>query len=137
MAMDFPIPTKPEEFTVFVFFLKFHPLSAGLYFSYLVNKNSLVLKPISVENLDSTIEYSNIETQLEGGLIEDKGSFLKYDKIVFQGFLKEIKRGRCNLIKFGGEYFDNFNPLTLFIILLILFNKWQTSDGGIVDLLPL
>lgn len=136
-TFDNPLATRIDEFAVFVLFLKYYPLSAGLYFSYLVNKYELVVNPIEIVNLDFLDGNSNTGTQLQEGLIEDKGPYLKYDQVVFQSFLNEIKNNRCNLIKFGGEHFNNFNPFTLFIILLILFQKWQTSDGNTNELLQL
>lgn len=136
-AVDREFSSRTEEFTAFVIFLKYHPSSAGLYFSHLTNKYALVLSKISMEISDSTVQDSNTENRFEGGLIENKGSFLEYDDIIFKAFLEQIDCNMCNIRKFGVGNFDNFNPLTLFIILLILYKKWQVSNEDNDDLLSL
>lgn len=114
---------KRQEFTIFVFLLKFHPFSAALYFAYLINKCKLSLTSITVEFPNIPIRDLNTGTQLEGGLIENKGTFFEYEEKVFKWFIEQINRGKFNPRKFAVDNFVNFNPFMLFIIALAILTS--------------
>lgn len=115
---------KIQDYSVFLLLLKFHPLSAVLYLAYLIYVYDLRLQPVSVDIPDYLVQDTNIETHFEGGLIEDRGSFLENDEEIFKSFLQKVKkRNPCDLGKFGANCFNNFYPSLLFLILVVFLQK--------------
>lgn len=108
-----------QEFVTFVLLLKYHPLSAGLYFAYLINHHRLTLMQVTLELVNPWVQDSNTGSQLKGGLIENKGSCLDdYEERIFKDFLQKIIHNKCNIRKFAVDNFDDFSPFAMFLFFL-------------------
>lgn len=120
---DYAETLKIQEYSAFLLLLKYHPLSAVSYLAYLVYVHKLPVSPVFVDIPYPPVQDPNNETHFEGGLIENKGSFLKNDKEIFKWFLKEMNYHACDLRQFGSDCFNHFYPSLLFLILVIFLRK--------------